>query len=80
MISSTAHKPLIVHTADGAGPYIIVPLDQLESVASILQMYGISFWEDFFAVSVDGKPEVVFVNFGRSGNAAQVQRVLDAAA
>jgi hypothetical protein len=80
MIDSTTQSPMTVSTDGGAGPYLIVPIDQLESVTSILRNNHIPFWEDSFSVTVNGTPEVVSVNFGSGVDAVQVQRLLDAAA
>ncbi|MDB5353818.1 MAG: hypothetical protein JWN24_271 [Phycisphaerales bacterium] len=79
MIDSTTHAPIIVSTESNAGPYIVLPFDQLEPVTSVLRNNQIPFWVDSLAISVNGKRELTVVNFGRGVNAAQVQRLLDAA-
>ena len=79
MLDSTTHERIIVFTEGNAGPYIMVPLDQLEAVKAMLHDNQVPFWVDADAISLDGKPEVTVVNLGRGANAAQVQRLLDTA-
>jgi len=80
MTDSTTHARITVSTDGGAGPYIMVPLDQLEAVKAVLRKQGVSFWVDANAISLDGKPAIAFVNLARGADAGQVQRLLDAAA
>jgi hypothetical protein len=56
----------------------MVPLPQLDRVQSLLSQNGVSFWLDESAISVDGRPFIAVVNFGRSGDANKVQTILDA--
>jgi hypothetical protein len=78
MIDSTNQAAIVVSTEGTAGPYIMVPLDQLEAVTSVLRDNQISFWVDAYAISLHGRPEIAVVNLDRRVNAAQVQRLLDA--
>ena len=80
MIDSTTQARITVSTGGDAGPYIMVPLDQLEAVEGVLRNRGISYWVDADAISLDGKPEIAVVNLGRGADVGQVQRLLDAAA
>jgi len=48
-------------------------------VTSVLRDNGIPFWVDSLSISVNGKPELTVVNFGRGVSAASVQQLLDAA-
>lgn len=79
MIDSTNQERVVVSTDGSAGPYIMVPFDQLEAVKSILQKNKVPFWVDADAISLDGKPEIAVVNLGRGASASQVQQLLDAA-
>ena len=54
-----------------------MPFAQLEQVTSLLDENAISYWVDDEALSVDGKPEVIFVNFSAQTDPAAVQRLLD---
>jgi hypothetical protein len=80
MIDSTTHTRITVHPDGAGGPYIVVPLAQLAAVEAMLRGQGISFSVDANAISVGGRPAVVFINLGRGADPGRVQRVLDAAA
>lgn len=80
MIDVTTQEPIVVHTEGTGGPYIMVPLDQLEAVEAILQRSGISHWTDSDAISLDGRPAIAVVNLGRGADAGRIQRLLDTAA
>ena len=79
MIDVETQERLTVRTEGDAGPYLMVPVRQLEAVQEVLKKHNISYWTDDEAVSVDGKPEVAFVNLGPGGDASRVQGILDAA-
>ena len=79
MIDQTTKSPLQVKSDVIAGPFLRLPLAQLASVRKILDSHGIYYWVDSEAISLDGKPPVIFINFGRKGDAAQIQAVLDEA-
>jgi hypothetical protein len=67
-------------SADGvAGPYLMVPLTQLPRVRKVLDRHGVRHWTDSQAISLDGRPAVAVVSFGRGGDAAGIQRLLDEA-
>jgi hypothetical protein len=78
MIDTMTHERLEVLTAQGAGPYIMLPFSQLESVKSILKAHAVPFWEDSFSVSINGDPAMITINLYPGVDAAQVQRLLDA--
>jgi hypothetical protein len=79
MIDATTQVPLEVSTDGEGGPYIIVPLKQVDDVRELLDANSISYWVDDIAISIDGKPEVTVVNLGHGSEAAQVQEILDKA-
>ncbi len=77
MIDTTTDKPLSVSTDGGAGPYIMVPVAQLETVTALLDANQVSYWVDEEAISLDGKPEVTVINLKHGTDPARVQTVLD---
>ena len=77
MIDATTHERLIVHAEATGGPYIMVPLDQLDAVEAVLRANSISHWTDADSISLDGKPAIVVINLGRGTDASRVQRLLD---
>lgn len=70
---------LRVATDGVAGPYLMVPVGQLARVCKVLDRHAIRYWTDSDAISLDGKPAIAVINFGRSGDAARVQALLDEA-
>jgi hypothetical protein len=79
MTDVTTKKPLRVSTDGTAGPYIRVPVSQLDEVRRLLDSRRIDYWVEENAISLDGAPEVAVINLGRRGDAAAVQAVLDSA-
>lgn len=79
MIDTTTNGPLRVSTDSTAGPYLTVPVSQLEEVRQLLDSRGIGYWVSEHAISWDGAPEVTVINLGRGGDAAAVQAILDSA-
>ena len=77
MTDVTTQKPLCVSTDGTAGPYIMVPVSQLDEVRRLLNGRRIGYWVDENAISLNGAPEVTVINLGRSGDAAAVQAILD---
>ena len=77
MIDSTTHERLQVSIDGNAGPYVMVPLDQLKVVEKVLKDHHIVYWVDADAISIDGKPEIAIVNLGRDVDGKQIQQFLD---
>lgn len=77
MIDTTTRQLLYVSTDGDAGPYIMVPVDQLERVKPLLDTHKVPYWVDDEAISLDGKPEVAVINLGKGSNPATVQSLLD---
>ena len=77
MINTTTDMPLNVSTDGGAGPYIMVPVGQLDKVRAILDSNKIPYWVDEEAISLDGKPEIAVINLGQRNDPAMVQQLLD---
>jgi hypothetical protein len=79
MIDTSTNKPLRVSSDGDAGPYLMVPLSQLEDVRKLLDEARFSYWVDDEVISLNGEPEVSVVNFGHQVDPVSVQTVLDAA-
>jgi hypothetical protein len=79
MIDSQTQSKTRVSSDGTAGPYLMVRLDQLSRVRAILDQQKIQYWVDSDAISLNGKPAIVIVNFGRSEDAKRIQTVLDQA-
>ncbi|MDB5351648.1 MAG: hypothetical protein JWN86_2895 [Planctomycetota bacterium] len=77
MTDVSTHRPLLVSTDGGAGPYIMLPVDQLPHVQTLLDENRIRYWVDEDAISLNGKPAITVINLGRMGDAQSVQRLLD---
>jgi hypothetical protein len=70
-------EPLHVSTDGTVGPYIMVPLDQLDEVRQLLDQHNIRYSVDEDAISLNGKPYVTVIDLGRGADAAAVQTILD---
>jgi hypothetical protein len=77
MTDATTHQRLRVSTDGTAGPYIMVPVSQLEELKALLNRNGIRYSVDENAISLDGKPEIAVINLGRNASATAVQNILD---
>ncbi len=79
MVDKTAQDRLRVATDGIAGPYLMLPVTQLSRVREVLDLHGIRYWPDTDAISLDGRPAITVINFGRAGDAARIQHLLDEA-
>lgn len=79
MIDLSTKKPLCVSTDGNAGPYIMVPVQQLDDLRTLLDDNNILYSVDQDAISLDGKPEIAVVDLGHGSDAASVQNILDIA-
>lgn len=73
----TTRQPLYVSTDGTAGPYIMVPVAQLDDLRGILDRHRVRCSVDEDAISLDGNPEIAIVDLGRAGDAKGVQKILD---
>jgi len=79
MIDVTTDKPLHVSTDGTAGPYIMVPVRQLETICRLLDDHGVRYWVEEDVISLDGTPEIAVVDLGREADPNHVQAILDSA-
>ena len=77
MTDATTKKPLHVSADGTAGPYITVPESQLDEVCRLLDAKRVPYRVDEYAISLDGEPEVSFINLGRGVDSKAVQGFLD---
>lgn len=77
MIDASTRKPLLVSAGGDAGPYIIVPMRQVEDVRALLRANDVAHWVDEDTISFDGGPAVTVVNLESSSDCLSVQRILD---
>ncbi len=77
MIDVTTKRPLHVSTDGTAGPYIMVPLIQLEEVRRLLDDRGIRYYVEENAISLSGTPMVAVIDLGRGADADKIQDLLD---
>jgi len=80
MIDEMARNSFRVSTDGIAGLYIMVPVTQLDAVLAVLDSNHVRYWIDADAISLDNEPAITVINFGRSGDAARIQTILDEAA
>jgi hypothetical protein len=79
MTDTSTSERLRVATDGTAGPYIMLPLSQLDEVRELLNRQEIPFWVDSHAISLDGEPLIAVINLGLYGDASKVQAILDEA-
>ena len=77
MPDTQTRRKLRISTDGNAGPYIMVPVAQLEALRSLLMSQNVSHWVESGAISLDGKPEIAIVNLGRGADVPHIQAVLD---
>lgn len=77
VIDTITAKPLSVFTEDNSAPYILVPVNQLDIVTGLLTKNRVPHWVDDEAISVDGKPEVAFIDLSPETDPKDVQTILD---
>jgi hypothetical protein len=79
MTDATTQERLQVSTDGTVGPYIMVPVSQLDEVKRLLDSRPIRYWVEENAISWEGAPYVAVINLGREGDADAVQAILDSA-
>ena len=79
MIDEMTRDSLRVTTDGIGGPYLMVPVTQLDAVRAVLDRHAVDYWVDSDAISLDDEPATTVIHFGRSGDAARIQAILDEA-
>jgi hypothetical protein len=79
MIDGMTEEKIRVSIDGVAGPYLMLPMTQLDHVCQQLDKHAIRYWVDTDAISLDGKPAIAVINFGRAGDAVSIQTILDKA-
>ena len=77
MIDEMTEDRLQISKDGVAGPYLMVPMAQLRHVREQLDKHAVHYWVDADAISLDGKPAITVINFGRACDAALIQTILD---
>jgi hypothetical protein len=77
---TSTHKPIQVSSDAATGPYIMLPLSQVEQVHKVLEENDIPHWVDHHAVSVNGQPAVTMIYIRKGIDPHHAQALLDAAA
>ena len=77
MIDAMTRKPLHVSTDGTAGPYIMLPVSQLDEVRQLLDDHGIRYWVEEDVISLNGAPETAVIDLGRAANVEAIQAILD---
>ena len=79
MTDTTTKKPLRVSTDGTVGPYIMLPLSQLDEVQRLLDRRDIRYSVQEDVISFNGAPEEATIDLGRGADAEAIQAILDSA-
>ncbi len=60
-----------------APPRLTVPVAKLQKVETLLKANKIPYWVDEEVLSLDGKPEVAFINLGKGSDPEMVRKLLN---
>ena len=77
MIDLETQEKLQINIDGDAGPYLMVPLQQLPDLRVLLQQKLIPHTVDEDAIQFDDRPVIAIVNFGRGADPVRLQRLLD---
>jgi hypothetical protein len=77
MVDLETQQRLLVSTDGDAGPYLMVPLQQVPDIRIVLQGRQIPYSVDRDAIQLDGHPVIAVINFGRGADPRHLQEVLD---
>ena len=77
MIDAMTSKPLYVSTDGTAGPYIMVPVNQLAELRELFDKHRIRYSVEEDAISLDGSPEIAVVDLGYEVDVVAVQTILN---
>ena len=79
MVDMETKERIEVNTDGGEGPYVLVPFDQVPRIRRVLRKHQIAHTLAQDVIEYDDSPAIAMIDFGRTGNAAKIQKVLDAA-
>ena len=68
---------LTVRAEGDAGPYLLVPIQQLQEVEAVLRAAGVRFSTSRDAIQMDGHDAIALLDFGRQADAMRIQALLD---
>lgn len=75
-----AKKPTLKVSTDGtAGPYLVLPLEDVGRVKDLLDLHGISHTVEEDAISLDGSPYIAVIDFGLEADTDRIQSIFDTA-
>jgi hypothetical protein len=77
MIDTATNPPLRVSTEGAAGPFILLPVSQVEEVTQLLKNHGIRHWVQESNISLNGGPFTTIIELGHGGDPKKVQALLD---
>ena len=79
MIDTSKERRLIVSDDGVGGPYIMLPVDELDEVRKRLDRNEINYWVDSMSIRIGNRPYMTVINLGLTGDAARVPAILDEA-
>ena len=79
MTDTETRERLVVVGGNGADPYLMLPLDQLEEVLRLLDRNGVEYAVAEDAIQLDGHPVIATIDFGRRSDLQYLQDLLDGA-
>ena len=79
MIDTATGERRRVSIEGAGGPFIELPLSQVDEVRRHLDREAIPYWVDSLAISLDGEPETTVIKFSRYVDPARIQSILDEA-
>jgi hypothetical protein len=79
MFDEMTQESLRVESDVIAGPYLEITLPQLDAVRALLDRHEVYYWVDADAISLDNESFTTVINFGKGGDAARIQAILDEA-
>ena len=77
MIDKTTKQPIYVSTDGTAGPYIMVPLDQLDELCQLLDEHQVRYEVEEDAISLNGAPMIATVDLDRGADVIAITKFLD---
>ncbi len=77
MIDTSTKSTLRVSTEGTAGPFILLPVSQVEEVTQLLKSHGIRHWVQESNFSLNGGPFTTIIELGHGGEPKTVQALLD---